>query len=136
MELSEREKITKERIEKELRGEPTGFDILVETKNRNIAAVCQLMRKNPDITRSEICKKLKISMRSASRYLAEVYVILREEGFIPLGERQLLEKEERVKEMERIRKKFPNLPEKEIAKKLGISSKTLYGYKEKVGTNI
>ena len=135
MELSEREKERKKRIEKELLGEPTGFDILVETKNKNIAAVCQLLRENPDITRSEICRKLKISMRSASRYLAEVYVILRKEGFVSLAERQLLEKGERVKEMEKIRKKTPNLPEKEIAKKLGISSKTLYGYK-KVETSV
>ena len=126
----ERERITRERIQRELRGEPTGFDILLGNKKKNITVVCQLLQKYPDTTRHEITKALGISMRTASRYLAEAYIILRKKGFIPLAERQLLGKEERIKRINEIREEFPNLSEKEIAGMVGISPRTLYAYKK------
>lgn len=118
----------KERIEQELRGEPTGFDILVEGKKKGIAQVRDLVTANSDITRREISKATGFSMRTISRYLVEVRKIFKKGIVKNQAEIQKEAKEVRIKKLRKLIYQHPDWNRDKLAAEVGIARRTLVKY--------
>jgi len=122
----ERERKLYEQIERELAAEPTGYDILVETKKKNIMELAELVHNNPGITRKEITKKLRISLRTASRYLSVIRKVIK--TYKPVSDVQKQQMDERVSKLRILVKKSPSMAISEISEKLDVSTHTVYKY--------
>lgn len=122
----EKEQKVRDQIERELAGDPTGYDVLLEAKRDNITKLVELVRGNPNITRSEISKKLGISMRTASRYLSVVRKVIT--NYVPMTDVQIQKRESRMEKMKQILKKNSNISISDLASKLNVSQHTVYKY--------
>lgn len=122
-----------ERIEEELKGEPTGFDVLVKQKQDNIWTLYYLIKENPNLTRREMAEKLDVSLRTVSRYLAMVRRLFRKGTFKSQSEKQQEERESRVKRMKQLLSRTPGISASVLAQKLGVSKVTLYQYLKEIG---
>jgi len=122
----ERERKLYEQIERELAAEPTGYDVLVETKKKNIMELAELVHNNPGITRKEITKKLHISLRTASRYLSVIRKVIK--TYKPVSDVQKQQMNERVSKLRILVKKSPSMAISEISEKLDVSTHTVYKY--------
>ena len=118
----------KEQIERELRGEPTGFDILLQKKAEGIKQVGELVRQNPKITRREISKITGFSFRTISRYLAELRKIYKKGIIKDQAEIQLEEKEARIVRLRKLIYQHPEWSKEKIASELGVAKITLEKY--------
>lgn len=124
----------RERIERELAGEPTGFDVLVQKKQDNLWKLYDFLKKNPNATSEEIRRVLKVSSRTVTRYLTALRKRFGHKFklvFMSQAEKQIKEREKRVKRMNAILKRNPDITSVELAKKLNISLRTLRSYREK-----
>jgi len=118
-----------ERIRRELAGEPTGFDKLLEKKYGDVQRVYDLMQKNSKITRVEIAEKLGISLRTVTRHLSDlrkVYKIETELDRIKRAHR------ERVHKLRKLVITHPEYSRERLAKELGVTLRTLKRYFKKL----
>lgn len=121
-----------ERIKRELAGELTGFEVLVQKKKDNLLKLYYYLDKHPNATNLEMQQELGVSSRTVSRYLTALRKWLKgkfKQVFVSQAEKQIQERERRVRRMETILKRHPDISNVELAKKLGISLRTLHGYR-------
>jgi len=114
--LSEREK-----IRRQLKGEPTGFDILVDQKIQNLNKLKKFLDSNPNFTLKQTVELLGCSFRTAARYRT----IIREElGMVDKVTELIEGKKERKRKLRIMIKNNPEVSFTEQFKKLGISDRT------------
>jgi len=115
-----------ERIRQELKGQPTGFDVLLDKKRLNLRKVEWLLHKFPKITREEMADVLEISVRSVSRYMAELRKTRKAEFSASILQKR--EKQKRLAKLEEILHTSPWVNRTELSHKLEISKRTLRRY--------
>jgi predicted DNA-binding transcriptional regulator YafY len=116
-----------ERIQRELRGEGTGFDALMQVKRGNLTSIVNALAQNPKVTRRELASELKVSLRTLTRYLSE----LRRQGRISSDDRSVEQTKARalrVLKLKRLLKFHPEYNRIRLCHELHISRKTLYRY--------
>jgi predicted transcriptional regulator len=114
-------------LKEELEGLPlTKYDIMLENKDENIEKVRAMLKSKPATTRREICAKLNISMRSATRYLTA----LREDGVkvITAGDTQVELAKARTQKLKDFVSKHPQTTKAERCRAVGISEPTYIRY--------
>jgi DNA-binding CsgD family transcriptional regulator len=127
--LEEREAREESLMEEAAR--PTGFDILMENKEKGLAAMRKLFKEEPALSRGQLALRLHISMRTVYRYMR----IIREgQGIKTTAVDTLVaEKEKRKVKLIKLMKEHPEYPRSQLAVELGISRKTLYSYLDELG---
>ena len=112
----------------------TGFDILLETKKANIK-ILQEMMKDPNFIRADAVKRLGITKRTVTRLLAEIRKTTNAGRlFRTAADIQLEEKQKRLKLLKQLVISHPELYRVQMAKKLGVSTRTLYDYLDELET--
>ena len=111
--------------------EPTGFDVLMENKEKGLVRMRKLLRDEPSLSRKQLASKLDISLRTMYRY----FRIIRKEQKVKTTGVDILvvEKEKRKKGLSKLLSKNPSASVTWLAQKLGISRKTLYSYLKELG---
>ena len=112
---------------------PTGFDLLLEQKRRNLEEVEKLVVSHPTVTRKEIARKLHISLRTVTRYLVILRKKYKKKFVLNPEEKQIQEKKERIKHLKLVMKKHPEYSRTQLRKVIGVSAKTLISYLREIG---
>jgi predicted DNA-binding transcriptional regulator YafY len=117
-----------ERIQRELAGELTGYDKLLEAKDANIKKLQQLLRENPNITRREVAEELGVSSRTVSRYNRVLKKIYKDLYIKNPTEKQEKHKQANITKLRKLVLTHPEYTRKQQAKVLGVSIRTFYKY--------
>lgn len=110
---------------------PTGFDILLENKEKGLESMRKLFKAEPSLTRTQLSMRLNLSMRTVYRYLR----ILREgrnEKFTAVDV-AISEKIGRKQQLIKLMKEHPEYSRTQLAEELEVSRKTLYDYLAELG---
>ncbi len=124
----------KERIRRELEGEPTGFDALLEAKETHILKLVEIINSGGDWTYQDAAKKLGVSYRTVLRYMKVIRKRKLAKSFTTNADKQLIEKEERILSLQKLMLKHPEFTKEQLSDKMKISVKTLNGYVKKFPT--
>jgi len=127
--------MSQEQIQRELTEEQNKYDVMVETRDKNLAKVSSLLYENPGMTRADIGRILGVSKRTCSRYIAEIRLLKKKGSVVTLNELQLEERDERVKKMKKILRSNPSISRRELCEQVGVSAKTLRRYLQLYWTN-
>lgn len=114
-----------ERIRRELEGQKTGFDEIMEHKVNQLKRLASLVQKNPNISIPTIVNELGVSFRTAYRYLS---IIRRIYKYKSRAELQLEDKKRRKRQLREVMEKHPSYTKVQLAKHLGVSIRTLNKY--------
>lgn len=111
--------------------EPTGFDILMENKEKGLVRMRKLLRSEPSLSRKQLASRLGISLRTMYRY----FRIIRKEQKVQTTGVDILvvEKTNRVAKLVRLLNSNPSVSVTWLAQELGVSRKTLYSYLKELG---
>lgn len=110
--------------------EPTGFDVLMENKEKGLVRMRKLLRDEPSLSRKQLASRLGISLRTMYRYFR---IIRKEQKIRKTGvDILVVEKEKRKKRLSTLMLKRPSVSVTWLAQELGVSRKTLYSYLEEL----
>lgn len=120
----------REQIQRELAGLITGFDVLVEQRKQNLISFGEALIKNPDMTRREASQYLKCSMRTVTRYLAELRKgdIFKKSIVVDKIKQYVKDKEVRKSQLRKLMSQQPDVPFVEHFRTIGVCDKTGYQY--------
>ena len=118
--LSRQERLMREAAE------PTGFDVLMENKEKGLASMRKLLKDEPSLTRKQLSARLGLSMRTVYRYLR----LIREGKNVKTTTVDFLviAKAKRMTKLVGLMKEHPEYTRVQLAEKIGVSRKTLYSY--------
>jgi predicted DNA-binding transcriptional regulator YafY len=114
-------------LQQELTTEKTGFDILIETKDANLKAIMDMLKKNPNLTRREVMDKLGVSDRTATRYFGIIRK-LKPKLLRTSVDEEVEAKAKRIEKMKKIMTEHPEKTREQVRKEIGVSRRTLYQY--------
>lgn len=114
-----------DKIQKELRGEPTGFEKLLVTKEEHLRQIVSLVKKNPNITRAELAQAVGISLRTVTRHLQDLRKIKAVPEYVSFDTKAHTAKFAKFKKLLETR---PEMSRKQLCLEVGISRKTMYRY--------
>ena len=110
---------------------PTGFDVLMAEKKKNMTRLRKLLKEDPSLSRSEIAGKLGLSMRTVYRYLGEIRK--HDPNATTEVDAAVLAKRRRIERLRVLLKKDPTTSVTFLASLLGVSRRTLYSYLDEIG---